>query len=50
MGFALFSTRRQEEITRITWKGLDAVNSRVFISDMKHPDDKIGNDVVILAP
>jgi integrase len=43
--FALFSTRRQEEITRITWKGLDAEHSRVFITDMKHPGDKIGNDV-----
>jgi len=45
MGFALFSTRRQEEITRITWKGLDADHSRVFITDMKHPGDKTGNDV-----
>lgn len=45
MGFALFSTRRQEEITRIKWKGLDADHSRVFITDMKHPGDKVGNDV-----
>ncbi len=45
VAFALFSTRRQEEITRITWKGLDADHSRVFITDMKHPGDKIGNDV-----
>ncbi|MDE4118935.1 site-specific integrase [Phaeobacter gallaeciensis] len=45
VAFALFSTRRQEEITRITWKGLDAEHSRVFITDMKHPGDKIGNDV-----
>jgi len=45
MGFALFSTRRQEEITRITWKGLDADHSRVFIPNMKHPGDKAGNDV-----
>ena len=45
VAFALFSTRRQEEITRITWKGLDAKHSRVFITDMKHPGDKIGNDV-----
>lgn len=45
VAFALFSTRRQEEITRITWKDLDAEHSRVFITDMKHPGDKIGNDV-----
>lgn len=45
VGFALFSTRRQEEITRVAWKGLDQTHSRVFIKDMKHPGDKIGNDV-----
>ncbi|MDJ0628923.1 MAG: tyrosine-type recombinase/integrase [Rhodobacter sp.] len=45
IGFALFSTRRQEEITPITWTGLDVDHSRVLITDMKHPGDKIGNDV-----
>ena len=45
IAFALFSTRRQEEITRITWDGLDSDHSRVFIADMKHPGGKIGNDV-----
>lgn len=45
VGFALFSTRRQEEITRVSWEGLDAEHSRVFITDMKHPGDKVGNDV-----
>jgi integrase len=45
VGFALFSTRRQDEITRIKWSGLDEVNNRVFITDMKHPGDKIGNHV-----
>jgi integrase len=45
MGFALFSTRRQEEIARITWKGLDTDHSRLLVTDMKHPGDKIGNDV-----
>ena len=45
VGFALFSTRRQEEITKIAWKGIDREHSRVFIKDMKHPGDKIGNDV-----
>lgn len=47
VGFALFSTRRQEEITRITWDDLDQTpgRARVFIKDMKHPGDKVGNDV-----
>lgn len=47
VGFAKFSTRRQEEITRISWTGLDQTHSRVFIKDMKHPGDNIniGNDV-----
>ncbi len=45
VGFALFSTRRQEEITRIAWEGLDTKHRRVFVADMKHPGDKVGNDV-----
>lgn len=45
VAFALFSTRRQEEITRVAWTGLDQLHSRVFIKDMKHPGDKVGNDV-----
>lgn len=40
--FALFSTRRQEEITRITWADYD--KTRVMVRDMKHPGDKDGND------
>lgn len=40
--FALFSTRRQEEITRITWTDYD--KTRVMVRDMKHPGDKAGND------
>ena len=41
--FAIFSTRRLEEITRIRWSDLDA--SRLLIRDMKNPGEKIGNDV-----
>jgi integrase len=40
--FALFSARREEEITRITWK--DYERDRVLVRDMKHPGQKIGND------
>ena len=43
--FALFSTRRQEEITRMTWADLDEQHSRVLIRDMKNPTEKIGNNV-----
>jgi len=45
IGFALFSTRRQEEITRIAWSDLDEEHSRVLVRDMKHPGQKVGNDV-----
>ena len=41
--FALFSTRRQEEITRVKWTDLDA--HRVMVRDMKNPGQKQGNDV-----
>lgn len=40
--FAMFSTRRQEEITTIAWK--DYEKDRVLVRDMKHPGQKIGND------
>ena len=39
-----FSTRRQEEITRISWIDLDTEGSRVLVRDMKNPGEKIGND------
>jgi integrase len=45
IAFAIFSTRRQEEITRIAWIDLDTEGSRVLIRDMKNPGEKIGNDV-----
>lgn len=42
--FALFSTRRQEEIVRITWADLDEAHGRILVRDMKHPGQKAGND------
>ena len=45
IGFAIFSTRRLEEITRILWKDLDVEGSRVLVRDMKNPGEKIGNHV-----
>jgi integrase len=40
--FALFSTRRQEEITTIRIE--DFQGDRVLVRDMKHPGQKKGND------
>ena len=38
--FALFSSRRQEEICRIQWADLDKENRRVLVRKMKHPREK----------
>lgn len=45
VAFTPFSTRRKDEITRVTWNGLNQTYSRAFVNDMKHPGDKVGNDV-----
>ncbi|WP_299775669.1 site-specific integrase [uncultured Pseudoteredinibacter sp.] len=39
--FALFSSRRQDEICRIRWTDLDEENQRVLVRDMKHPREKV---------
>lgn len=43
--FALFSSRRLEEITRLTWSDYEPHNARVLVRDMKHPGEKAGNDI-----
>lgn len=43
IAFAIFSTRRQEEICRIM--RADHEPGRIMVRDMKHPGEKIGNDV-----
>ncbi|MGX1321818.1 integrase [Bradyrhizobium sp. USDA 377] len=47
--FALFSTRRMEEITRIRWTDHEAATdkhpARVLVRDMKNPGAKLGNDI-----
>ncbi|QPC44959.1 tyrosine-type recombinase/integrase [Kaustia mangrovi] len=48
--FALFSTRRQSEITRITWADLDDKDNSVLVRDMKDPGGKRGNDVLCEIP
>lgn len=50
IAFALFSTRRQEEITRIRWKDFQREHKRVLVRDMKHPGEKIGNDTWVDLP
>ncbi len=46
--FALFGTRRLDEITRIRWDDYD--RNRVLVRDMKHPGDKAGNDTWVELP
>ncbi|SFU21616.1 tyrosine-type recombinase/integrase [Sedimentitalea nanhaiensis] len=48
--FALFSTRRQAEITRLTWGGFQKDYNRVLVRDMKHPGEKHGNDKWVDLP
>ena len=50
VGFALFSTRRLDEITRIRWTDVDEPGQRVLVRDMKNPGQKIGNDVWCYLP
>lgn len=50
VGFALFSTRRLDEITRIRWADVDEAGQRVLVRDMKNPGQKIGNDVWCYLP
>jgi integrase len=43
--FAIFSTRRQDEIVRMNWEDYDEGGKRMLVRDMKNPGEKIGNDV-----
>ncbi len=43
--FAIFSTRRQEEITRVVGAELDGKHLELMVRNMKNPGEKIGNDV-----
>jgi integrase len=44
IAYAIFSTRRQEEITRQEMSDVEADHSRLLVRDMKHPGQKAGND------
>lgn len=43
--FALYSTRRQDEITRLRRADHDPQHGLILVRDMKHPGEKDGNDV-----
>lgn len=46
--FAIFSTRRLSEITRL--KRADLEGDRIWVRDMKDPKKKLGNDVLVHLP
>ncbi|HEX3114247.1 MAG TPA: tyrosine-type recombinase/integrase [Bradyrhizobium sp.] len=50
IAYAIFSTRRQEEITRQEMSDVDSKHSRLLVRDMKHPGEKIGNDTWCVLP
>lgn len=41
--FALSTSRREEEITRLLWSDLDRRKGTALLRDVKHPTDKKGN-------
>ena len=43
--FAMYSTRRQEEITLLEREDLNAEHLEIVVRNMKNPGEKIGNDV-----
>lgn len=50
VAFAIYSTRRMDEITRIRWEDLDVHQQAVRLRDMKKTGQKIGNDVWCYLP
>jgi len=48
--FGIFSTRRQSEITRLRRDDYEPHHHRILVRDMKHPGEKIGNDVWCTLP
>lgn len=50
IAFAIFSTRRQDEITRLAWADFEPDHKPILVRDMKHPGQKVGNDVWVELP
>lgn len=42
--FAIATTMRSAEVTRLKWKDLNPAKRTIIIRDRKHPREKIGND------
>ena len=45
IALAIFSTRRQEELARQQIADVEIAQKRMLVRDMKHPGEKIGNDI-----
>jgi integrase len=45
IALAIFTTRRQDEIARQQMADVEIAHKRMMVRDMKHPGEKIGNDV-----
>lgn len=50
VAFAIFSTRRQAEILRITWEDYEREHQRVLVRKMKNPGQKGGVDTWVELP
>ena len=48
--FALFSSRRQEEICLLQWEDFHDPLGQIWVRNMKHPGEKIGNDARVVLP
>ncbi len=48
--FQMFSSRRIAETCRIEWADLNEDRQTIVVRDMKHPGQKIGNDVEVYIP
>lgn len=45
--FAIYSTRRIDEICHLRWEDLNEAESTILVRDMKHPRKKRGNNVTV---
>ncbi|WP_208354355.1 tyrosine-type recombinase/integrase [Pseudaestuariivita rosea] len=50
IAFAVTSSRRLSEITRLRWSDFNPETGMILVRDMKHPGQKRGNDVWVLLP
>ena len=48
IAFAIASSRRLSEITRLRWSDINHKDKKILVRDMKHPGQTKGNDVWVL--